>query len=64
METIKNIYGIPNIIVSDKDPIFTENIWTKIFSCCGTQLAHNSSYHPQYEWETKIVNKCLEGYLH
>jgi hypothetical protein len=29
----------------------------------GTQLAHSSSYHPQSDGQTKIVNKCLEGYL-
>jgi hypothetical protein len=30
----------------------------------GTQLAHSSSYHPQSDGKTDIVNKCLEGYLH
>jgi hypothetical protein len=30
----------------------------------GTQLAHSSSYHPQSDGKTEIVNKCLEGYLH
>jgi hypothetical protein len=29
----------------------------------GTQLAHISSYHPQSNGQTEIVNKCLEGYL-
>ena len=29
----------------------------------GTQLAHSSSYHPQSDGKTEIVNKCLEGYL-
>ena len=26
-------------------------------------MAHRSSYHPQSDGKTKIVNKCLEGYL-
>src|ERR1700733_12824484 len=63
METIQKLHGNPNIIVSDKDPIFTGTFWTELFSCLGTQLAHRSSYHPQSDGKTKIVNKCLEGYL-
>ena len=47
METIQKTHGTPNIIVSNMDPIFTKKIWTELFSCLGTQLAHNSSFHPQ-----------------
>jgi hypothetical protein len=64
METIQNIHGVPKIIVSDRDPIFTGNFWTELFSCLGTQLAHISSYNPQSDGKTNIVNKCLEGYIH
>jgi hypothetical protein len=63
METVQKLHDSPNIIVSDEDPIFTGHFWTKVFSCLGTQLAHSSSYHPQSYGQTKIVNKCLEGYL-
>ena len=41
METIQKLHGNPKIIVSEKDPIFTRNFWTKLFSCLGTQLAHS-----------------------
>jgi hypothetical protein len=64
METVQKLHGSPKIIVSDRDPIFTRHFWTKLFSCLGTQLAHSSSYHPQSDGQTEIVNKCLEGYLH
>ena len=45
METIKNLHGSPNIIVSDRDPIFIGNFWMELFSSLGTQLSHSSSYH-------------------
>ena len=64
METIQKLHGNPKIIVSDRDPIFTGNFLTKLFSCLGTQLAHSSTYHPQSDVQTMIVNKCLEDYLH
>jgi hypothetical protein len=63
METVQKLHGSPKIIVSDRDPIFTGHFWTELFSCLGTQLAHSSSYHPQSDGKTEIVNKCLEGYL-
>jgi hypothetical protein len=63
METVQKLHGSPKIIVSDKDPIFTGHFWTELFSCLGTQLAHRSSYHPQCDGQTEIVNKFLEGHL-
>ena len=61
METVQKLHGTPNIIVSDKDHIFTGKFWTKLISCLGTQLAHSSSYHPQSDGKIEIVKKCLEG---
>ena len=46
--------------MSDRDPIFTGNFWTKLFSCVGSQLAHNSSSRPQSDDRTEIV---MEGYI-
>ena len=63
MGTIQKLHGNPKIIVSDRDPIFTGKIWTDLFSCLGTQLAHYSSYDPQFDGKIEIVNKCLEGYI-
>ena len=63
METFQKLHGVPKIIVSDRDPIFTGIFWTELFSCFGTQLAHSSSYHPQSNGKTEIVNKCLEVYI-
>ncbi len=62
LETVQKLHGNPMIIVSDRDPIFTRHFWTELFSCLSTQLAHSSSYDPQSDGQTEIVNKCLEGY--
>ena len=52
METIQRLHGTPNIIISDRDLIFTANFWIKLFSYLRTQLAHRSSYHPQSDGQT------------
>jgi len=55
METIQKLHGSPKIIIGDRDPIFTGNFLTELFSCLGTQLAHSSSYHCQSDGQTEIV---------
>ena len=37
--------------------------WQEIFQLVGTDLTLNTSYHPQTDGQTEIVNKWLEGYL-
>ena len=59
METIQNLHGVPKIIVSDRDPIFTRNFWIELFCCLGTQLANDSCYYPQSDGKNEILNKCL-----
>ena len=63
MDTIQKLHRTPKIIVSERDPIFTRNFLTELFSCLGTQLSHTLSYHPQFDGKTETMNKCLEGYL-
>ena len=64
MEIVQKLHGNSKINISDRDPIFIGKFWNKLFSCLGTQLAHNLSYHPQSNRKNKLINKCLEFYLH
>ena len=64
METIQKLNGNPKVIVSNRDPIFIGNFWIELFSCLDTQLAHSSSYYPQFYGQTEMVNKSFEGYFH
>ena len=63
LKNIQKLHGTPKVIISDCDFIFISNFLKDLFSCLGTQLAHSSSYHPQTYGKTKVVDKCLEGYL-
>ena len=63
MEIIQKLHRIPKISVSARDPNFTINSWTVLFSCLGTQLAHISSYHRQSDGKIDMVKKCPEGYI-
>lgn len=41
------LHGIPESIVSDRDPVFTSHVWTDLFKLAGVQLKMMSSaFHP------------------
>jgi hypothetical protein len=60
---IFRLHGLPQSIVSDRDSRFINTFWQEVFRLVGTELTPNTSYHPQTDGKTKIVNKWVEGYL-
>ncbi|MBW0487051.1 hypothetical protein O181_026766 [Austropuccinia psidii MF-1] len=38
--------GVPNIIISDRDPKFTSEFWTNLYDLLGTKLAFSTASHP------------------
>ncbi|MBW0530877.1 hypothetical protein O181_070592 [Austropuccinia psidii MF-1] len=39
--------GVPKIIISDRDPKFTSEIWSNFYDMLGTGLEFSTAYHPQ-----------------
>jgi hypothetical protein len=63
MDHIFKLHGMPTSIVLDQDPTFTNKFWQELFKLQGYQLKMSTTYHPQTDGQTKVVNKCLETYL-
>jgi transposase InsO family protein len=53
-------HGLPDIIISDRDTRFTAALWQEIWKQFGTELKMSTSYHPQSNGQTEIVNKMIE----
>lgn len=63
VEGVIKLHGLPRSIISDRDPIFIIRFWQEFYQMFGTNLKLSSTYHPQIEEQTEVVNHCVEQYL-
>jgi hypothetical protein len=59
---IVHLHGMPNSIVSDRDPTFTSNL-TELFKLYGVKLHMSMTFHPQSDRQLEAVNKINTMYL-
>ena len=60
---IVRLHGFPELIVSDRDPVFTGHVWRDLFRFAGVQLRMSTAFHPQTKGQSEAVNKTIGMYL-
>ena len=63
LEHVFKAHGLPDTLVSDRDPRFTSAFWQHLFAQLGTKLAMSTADHPQTDGQTERVNRVLEDIL-
>ena len=53
-------YGIPRQIISDRDVRWRGDFWKETCRLLGTERALTTSYHPQADGQTEVLNQGLE----
>jgi transposase InsO family protein len=56
-------HGTPDKITSDRDKLFTSNMWQSLADQLGIEHRLSTAYHPQTNGQTERVNQTLEQYL-
>ena len=52
-------HGFPKTIISNRDPKMTSLFWQGLFDNVGTKLNFSSTYHPQMNGQSEIVNSTI-----
>jgi transposase InsO family protein len=63
LANIFKLHGPPSSIITDRDRIFTSQLWQEVFKAMKVKLKLSTAYHPQTDGKSERVNQCLESYL-
>jgi hypothetical protein len=63
MKEVDKIHGVPNALLSYRDPKFTSNFRNGLFNGFGTNLNLSTMYYPKSDGQTERTNRIIEDRL-
>jgi len=63
LENVWKYHGVPEDVVSDRDPTFTGSFSTDLYNYLGIERSMSTAYHPQRDGQTKPINQVIESCL-
>ena len=63
MNEIERLQGVPESIVSDRDPRFVSKFWGALQAALGTRLHFSSAFHPQTDGQSERTIQTMEDML-
>ncbi|RAO67921.1 uncharacterized protein BHQ10_003933 [Talaromyces amestolkiae] len=56
-------WGLPQVIISDRDAKFTSDFWSYLFRRASVRLGITAAYHPAADGQTERINAIIETML-
>ena len=63
LDRIYALHGMPDSIISDREPRINNALWQELFKVVGTRLELSTAFHPQTDGRTERANRTVEEML-
>ena len=63
IDNVFRLHGLPEVIISNRDPRFTGKFWRALFDLLGTDLRFSTAFHPQIDGQSERMIQTLENFL-
>ena len=59
-EHVVRLYGVPHVVLHDRDPRFTAAFWKELWKILGYKMVFSLAFHPQTDGQTERHNRTIE----
>ena len=59
-EHVVQLFGIPHVVLHDRDAHFTAHFWRCLWELLGSRVALSLAYHPQLDGQTEHTHWTVE----
>jgi len=63
LDNLYRRFGLPDSIISDRDPRFTAKSFQELLKLLGVKSKLTTAYHPQSDGTTERFNQEIEAYI-
>jgi len=63
MKEIVRLHGLPHDIITDRETLFTSDLWKETTGKPGIERRLSTAFHPETDGQTERTNAILEQYL-